>query len=288
MSILIAILQGIIQGLTEFLPISSSGHLSLFQHFTGQNGEGSLFFTVMLHIGTMMAVIIRFFRTILNLIAEFFRMLFDILTGKFRFKEANPMQRMVIMILLALLPLIPFYLIKDVFTQLAEDDDILVEGVCFLITGGLLILADRCVRGNKAANKMKGSDALLIGTFQGIAALPGVSRSGSTIAAGLLSGLSDEYAVEFSFILGVPVILATSALEMRDALRTDYTIEILPLIVGVVTSFVVGLGAIKLISWLIKKGRFAVFAYYTLTLGFLVLIAGVIELLTGNRFMLLF
>jgi len=128
----------------------------------------------------------------------------------------------------------------------------------------------------------------MIGTFQGIAALPGVSRSGSTISAGLLCGLSDEYAVEFSFILGIPVILATSALEMRDVLRTDYTIELLPLLVGVVTAFVVGLGAIRLISWLVKKGRFAIFAYYTLALGFLVLAAGVIELVTGISITALF
>jgi len=288
MAVLLAILQGIIQGLTEFLPISSSGHLSLFQHFTGQSGEGALFFTVMLHLGTLFAVMLVYFKTLMEMIAEFFRMIWDIITGKFRYKEAGETRKMVIMIILSLVPLLAAYLLKDVFTALAEDNDILVEGVCFLFTGSMLFIADRCVKGKKTALKMKTTDALAIGFFQGVAGLPGVSRSGSTISSGILCGLTTDFAVQFSFIMGIPVMLVTSAMEMRDALKSDIVIDAIPLLAGIVTSFVVGLGAIKLIKWLVKSGRFAIFAYYTLTLGMLVIIVGIIELIIGANIVTLF
>ena len=118
MSVLIAILQGIIQGLTEFLPVSSSGHLSLFQHLTGQSGESSLFFSVMLHLGTLMAVIIRFRRTIIDLIMECFRIIGDIFTGRFSFREMSGTRRMVFMVIVSLLPLLVFFPIRDVFADL--------------------------------------------------------------------------------------------------------------------------------------------------------------------------
>lgn len=284
MSILEALLQGILQGLTEFLPVSSSGHLSLFQHFFGLSGDNALFFTVMLHIGTLVAVFIAYYKTIFGMIAEAFRMIGDIFTGKFRYRDANENRKMVIMVLISLVPLFAFLLVKDFVTRLSEDNDIIVEGVCFLFTGSLLFLADKCVKGKKTAVDMKPRDALRIGLFQGIATFPAISRSGSTISAGLLSGFSREFCVQFSFIMGIPAILGSSILEFRDAVQQDAQIEIVPIVVGIVTSAVVGLLAIKLIKWLVKTDKFNIFAYYTLILGVVVLIIGMVELFTGQNF----
>ena len=282
MGILEALLQGVLQGLTEFLPVSSSGHLSLFQHFFGISGESALFFTVMLHLGTLAAVVAAYYKTLWLMIKEFFGMIGDIFTGKFSYKQANEERKMVIMMIIALLPLLVLYLAKDFFSSLAEDSDIMVEGVCFLFTGSLLFIADKSIKGKKTVVDMKMRDGLTIGAFQGIAMLPGVSRSGSTVSAGLLCGLSREKAVEFSFILGVPTILAASAVEFREAYQAGIEIELIPIVIGVVTSAVVGFFAIKLISWLVKTNKFGIFAYYALVLGTVVIVIGAIEMFTGQ------
>ncbi|MEA4912212.1 MAG: undecaprenyl-diphosphate phosphatase [Oscillospiraceae bacterium] len=281
MTVFEGVLQGVIQGLTEFLPVSSDGHLSLFQHFFGLSGDNALFFTVMLHVGTLIAVFIAFWKDIWQMIVEFFRMIGDIFKKKFDYKTSGETRKMVIMIILSLVPLLGFYLIKDWFTYLSEDSDIIVEGFCFLFTGSLLFLADKCVKGNKTAVDMTPREALRIGFFQGFAALPGVSRSGSTISIGLLSGFSREFMVKFSFIMGIPAILAASFVELLDALKAGFEVDLLPLAAGVITAAIVGLAAIKLISWLVRTDRFGIFAYYTLILGVVVLILGVIEYFTG-------
>ena len=168
-----AILQGIIQGLTEFLPVSSSGHLSLYQHFTGQSGEAAGLFSILLHLGTLAAVCIAFWDTIWGMIVEFFRMIGDVLKGKFTFHTTDPNRRMIFMIVVALVPLLVFFFLRDWYTSLSTDNDIIVEGLCFLATAGLLYLADHLVPGKKTASNMRVRDALLVGTMQGIAPLPG-------------------------------------------------------------------------------------------------------------------
>ncbi|MEG0750894.1 MAG: undecaprenyl-diphosphate phosphatase [Oscillospiraceae bacterium] len=280
MTVIEGFLQGVLQGFTEFLPVSSSGHLSLFQHLFGLQSENALFFSVMLHVGTLLAVFIAFHKTIIGMIVETFKMIGDIFTRKFRFKEANENRRAVIMVLLSLVVLLPFLLIKDAVTALSEDSDILVEGVCFLITSALLLLADRSVKGYKTAVDMTVKDAVVIGCFQGLAVLPGVSRSGSTISAGLMRGFSREFMVGFSFIMGIPAIMGASLLELKDALAEGVAFSP-ALIVGMVTSAVFGLAAIKLVSWLVKTDRFAIFAYYTLALGIAVVSIGIIEHIAG-------
>lgn len=281
MSILEGFLQGIIQGITEFLPVSSDGHLALFQHFFGLSGENAMFFTVMLHVGTLLAVFIAFYKTIWEMIVEAFRMIGDIFTRRFKYSEANEARRGVIMILLSLVPLLAFFFVKDWFSALAEDGDIIVEGCCFLFTGALLFLADKCVKGKKTAIDMKPREALRIGFFQGLAALPGVSRSGSTISIGLLSGFSKEFMVSFSFIMGIPAIMGASLFEFLDATKEGISFS-LPLIIGMLTAAVVGFAAIQLLRWLVKTDKFGIFAYYTLILGVVVLAVGVIEMLAGN------
>ena len=283
MTILDAVIQGIVQGLTEFLPVSSDGHLTLVQYFTGTNGQGSLLFTVMLHLGTLISVFVFYRHLIGELIIEFFRMCGQIFTGKFHYKACNSQQKMIIMILVSLIPLLAFYFVKDYFAALAEDNDIIVEGICFLFTGSLLMLADKCPKDDKVASEMKVKDSLIIGFFQGVAALPGVSRSGSTISVALLRGFSREYAVAFSFIMGIPAIIGANVFEVKDAIPAETQMEFLPILIGIVLAAAVGFFAIKLIAWLVKTDKFAVFAYYTLVLGALVICEGIFEIFAGKN-----
>ena len=134
---------------------------------------------------------------------EFFRIIGDLWKGKFTFRTTNPNRRMIFMMIVALAPLLVFFFLRDWYTSLSADNDIIVEGLCFLATAGLLYMADHLVPGKKTASNMRVSDALLVGTMHGIAPLPGLSRSGSTISAGIFAGLTREFAVSFSFILGI-------------------------------------------------------------------------------------
>ncbi len=283
MSILEAFIQAVIQGLTEFLPVSSSGHLSLFQHFTGLSGESGIMFSIILHIGTLVAVVGAFYKLIWALIKEFFVMLKDIFTGKFSFKNMNPERNMIIMIIVALLPLVVFYLLLgDVYKAVASDNDIIVEGCCFLITALLLFVADRRLNGKKTKGDITAKDALIIGTLQGIAPLPGVSRSGSTISAGLMRGLDKATAVAFSFILGIPAILGGSVMELKEVTPADLNLSIPVIIVGLVVSAVVGFLSIKMVQWLLNSDKFKIFMIYTFILGVVVLTVGIIELVSGQ------
>ena len=282
MNIFEAIMQGIIQGLTEFLPVSSSGHLSLYQHFTGNSGEGALLFSAVLHLGTLVAVFTAFRKTIWELIKELGFMIKDIFTGKFKWKEMNPPRRAIIMMIISLLMLIPFYIFKDFFEGVSEDSDIIVEGICFLYTATILFFSDRCVKGNKKFGVITVKNAVTVGAFQGVALLPGVSRSGSTISGGLFCGFERETAVQYSFILGIPAILGGCLLQVKDAVdQKAMDIEPLNFAVGFIVSAIVGICAIKMVNWLVKSDKFKIFAVYTLILGVVVIGIGIFEHAVG-------
>lgn len=282
MTTLNAIMQAIIQGLTEFLPVSSSGHLSLYQHFTGNSGEGALFFSAVLHLGTLVAVFIAFRKRIGALISEFFRLCKDIFTGKFSYKSMNAERRMIVMIFFSCLCLLPFAPFLDWFEKFAEDGSILAEGICFLYTAAILFMSDRCIKGSKTPGDIKAGDSVTVGFMQGVAMLPGVSRSGSTISAGLFCGFTRETAVEYSFILGIPVILAGCLTEVKGALEEKAAIDWGSCGIGFLVAALVGICAIKMVSWLVKSDKFKFFAYYTFILGCVVIVAAVIEKLTGH------
>ncbi|MDR0991812.1 MAG: undecaprenyl-diphosphate phosphatase, partial [Ruminococcus sp.] len=195
-----------------------------------------------------------------------------------KWREMNGNRRMIIMIIISILPLFVFYIFKDFFTSLASDDDIIAEGISFLYTSVLLFLAVYYSRNNtKTSGEVTVRDALFIGTMQGVALLPGVSRSGSTIAAGMLCGMKREDAVEYGFILGIPVIIAGAASEMLDARAESVSVEILPLIIGGLIAAVVGYLSIKLIKLLVVSDKFRIFAYYTGILGLIVITIGLVE-----------
>ncbi len=283
METLSTILQAIIQGLTEFLPVSSSGHLSLFQHFTGKSGEGALMFSAVLHLGTLLAVFICFRQTIIELVKEFFVMVKDIFTRNFKWSEMNGYRRMIIMIVISTACLLPFYIFKDWFTGISEDNSIFAEGLCFLYTAAILYMSDKCAKKNKREEDITVKDAVTVGFFQGVALLPGVSRSGSTITAGLFSGFSRTMAVQYSFILGIPAILGSCLLEVKDAIQEDtVSVSFGQCVLGFIVAAAVGVCAIKMVNWLIKSDKFRIFAYYTLVLGIIVLLISIIEMIMGH------
>lgn len=285
MTVLKAIILGIVQGITEFLPISSSGHLSLAQHFLHTSGEGSLFFSVMLHMGTLLAVFLVYYKTIWKLVVALFAMLKDIFTGKFKWKNMDSTQHMLVMFVISCVPLLLLLLpvgggrsLMDAVGGLAEDNDIMVEGLCFLFTAFLLLFGTWRYSHRKTHPQVEGRDAVAVGLAQMIAAsLPGVSRSGSTISTGMMCGVNRDYMVQYSFILGIPAILAANLMEFKDAIASPEPIEWGYVIVGVVVAAAVGVAAIKALEWLVKKDKFKFFGYYCLVLGAAVVVFSALE-----------
>lgn len=275
MSVFKAIILGIVQGITEFLPISSSGHLSLFQHFLGVGGEGSLLFSVLLHLGTLIAVFIVFHKTIFELVIEFFELLKDIFTGKFKFKKLVGKKKMLVMFVFSCIPLLLLLIpvgndmkLMDWLSGFSEDNSILLEGFCFLFTGCLLLTSTYISKKKVLTREVNTLDSFAVGLAQVFAAgFPGISRSGSTISTGMICGVSKEYMVEYSFILGIPAILVANAVELKDAVDAGAQLELLPTIIGVLVAAVVGVACIKLLHWILKKDMWKYFGYYCFGVG---------------------
>ncbi|MEG1875349.1 MAG: undecaprenyl-diphosphate phosphatase [Angelakisella sp.] len=285
MSMISAILQGLLQGFTEFLPVSSSGHLSLYQYFTGISSDSSVLFSVLLHFGTLVAVLIAFWGTIKELIVEGLKLIADIVTLKVFKEKPNAKRRMIYMLFLSCLPLLVVLPLKDTIAGFSADNSILVEGICFLGTALILTVADRVVKGGKNARNTRPGDAIFIGCAQAFATLPGISRSGSTISAGLIMGLTRSYAVAYSFILGMPAILGAGLLDLKDLLGGTGAATNLawgPALVGMAVAAVAGLLAIKLVNYIVTTDKFKIFAIYTFLLGVVVTGVAVIELMSGN------
>ncbi len=287
MNIIKAILLGIVQGITEFLPISSSGHMSLFTHFSGIDPQTSGLFSAMLHIGTLIAILITFYKPIYELFEEFFRILKDISSKKFnlRLKDMTETRRIFVMFFISCLPLLILLIpigngknIMDAVGVFSSDNSIKAEGICFMLTGFVLLLGAFSSEKTKRFMKITPVSALLIGIAQFFAAcFPGISRSGSTISTGLMCKVSKKNAVRYSFILSVPAILASGLVEFKDAMESAQVVPVFPLLVGIVTSAVVGIFAIRLLQVIITKNIFKYFGFYCLCLGFVVTIIGAIE-----------
>lgn len=307
MTIFEAIILGIIQGATEFLPVSSSGHLSICKHLFGIELPGILF-DIMLHLGTLIAVIFVYRELIWRLIKELGSLCVDIVHGQFKWSEMNHERRLIFMLIIGLLPLFLLFLpipgtgmdIKGVSEMLGSDSDIVVEGLALLATSALLfsgILANkrvkqarshrdasgRMVRSN-GRKKIHTIDAILIGITQCLAAVfPGLSRSGSTLSVGLLRGINQQTALDYSFVLGIPSIAAAALVSLLDVGEQADAVGAGTLIVGIITAAIVGFLAIKLLKWIVTTNKLHVFALYTLIVGALVTIIGIIEHITGNN-----
>lgn len=306
MSIFEAILQGVIQGATEFLPVSSSGHLSISQHIFGIELPGILF-DVMLHLGTLIAVVFVYRKLIWRLIKEFCSLIADLCRGRFKWSGMNEDRRLIFMLIIGLLPLFLLFLpipgtdmkIKDLSERLASDSSILVEGLSLLATGTLLFLGIWASR-RTAAAKAPGrhwergakagrtqytvGDAIITGVTQCLAAVfPGLSRSGSTMSVGLMRGIDQQTALDYSFVLGIPSIAAAALLSLKDVGSAGESIGVAPLLVGVVTAAIVGFLAIKLLKWIVTTNKLSVFAVYTLAAGLIVVIIALYEMSTGHN-----
>lgn len=287
MQYLKAIILGIVQGLTEFLPVSSSGHLSIFQHFMGISGESSFSLSVMLHFGTLVAVFIVFYKTFLAIFKEIGLFFKDLFTGKLQFKEISDDRRMLYMLFLSCLPLLILMIpigndkkLMDIVSDITGDKDIIAEGIFFIITAILLLLSSYFYNKRTAdyPKKVNTKQAFLIGFAQLFATLPGISRSGATITTGMLSKVDKEYMVRYSFVLGTPAILAANLMDIKKLAETgSFDFGIAPAILGIIVSCIVGILAIKLTVFLVKKDKFKIFGYYCLLLGIGVTVAGIVE-----------
>lgn len=281
MTILQGLIQGLIQGITEFLPISSSGHLSVYNALFGGEGGGSLFFSLMLHIGTLAAVIAAFYEDLWAMIKEVGVMIGELVRGEFRLSTRNANRQMLYMLFIACLPMVLVLPLRKVISGITADKDIVLEGIFFLVTAGLLFAGSKARRGKAGINKMKPKHALAVGTMQAVAAFPGISRSGSTISTGLVLGFDREFMVKFSFLLGIPSILGGAVTEIGDAAKQGLDVPVAPLIVGMLAAAVAGYACIFLVRWLVLGDKFIIFAWYTLILGAVVIVVGIIRHLMG-------
>lgn len=287
MDIIKALILGVVQGITEFLPISSSGHLSLFTHFFKIESETGGLFSAMLHIGTLIAILITFYKPLYELFLECFSIVKDILAKdfSFKFKDMSETRRMLFCFVISCIPLLLLILpvgngqiLMDLVGVFSSDSSIKAEGLCFMFTGFFLLLGSIISENTIRTKKITPFSALMIGIAQFFAAcFPGISRSGSTISSAFCCKVSKKNAVRYSFILSVPAVLAGGLVEFKDALETTEIIPVFPLLVGIVTSAVVGIFAIKLLQVIIKKNLFKYFGFYCLGLGFVVTIIGAIE-----------
>ena len=274
MTYLFSVLMGVLPGVAEFLPISSSGHLALFQHFFGVENyeETQMFFTVLLHLGTLISVCVYYWRDVIDMIREFFLGIRDLTVRRGGGAPPPPTRRLVMMIIVATLTLFAILPVKG----LVEDamSNVTFVSVALLATGFILFFSDRMARGRKNARNATVADALLVGCAQAVGTLPGISRSGITISAGLLRGFDRTFAVRFSFLMSLPAVLGANILSLKDALEAGVDLEMLPIyLVGMVVSGVVGYFAIRLVNLLADKGKFGNFAYYCWVVGLGSLIA---------------
>lgn len=271
MTYLSAVLMGILQGVAEFLPISSSGHLALFQHFFGVENyeETQMFFTVLLHLGTLISVFVYYWHDILDMIREFFLLLGSLFSrkGTHEIRNTPPARRMVLLIIVATLPLFGILPVKD-YIESAMNNVTFVSAA-LIATGFILFFSDRMARGRKTARTATMTDALLVGCAQAFGTLPGISRSGSTISAGLLRGYDRNFAVRFSFLMSLPAVLGANILTLKDVIEEGgIDTTLLPIyLVGMVVAAVVGYFAIRLVNLLADKGKFGAFAWYCWAAG---------------------
>lgn len=274
LDIISAIILGAVQGLSEFLPISSSGHLALIPHLLGV--QTGLEFDTILHIGTLVAIFSFFYKDIINLIKGFILSLIDLTEGFDKFREELkivPEKRFAWLIIVGSIPTAFIgILLKDAIETTFRGT--IFIGFFLIITGLMLYYSERHSGGSVTAKNMSFMQSIIIGIAQGLAVLPGISRSGSTIASGLCLGLEREYAARYSFLLSVPAVVGAGLIQVKDIATLDIPLTVL--LAGFISSVVFGYLAIKLLMKMIKGWSLDVFAYYCWIVGALVLIVSLV------------
>ena len=276
MTILSSVVLGLIQGIAEFLPISSSGHLAIAEQLLGMKGVSDIpeFFDVLLHLGTLLAVFVAYWDDICAMVSEFFAGIRDI-AHRSTPTPVPPARRMILLLILGTLPLFLVLPVKDAVESLSGN--MYFVGGALIVTGCLLFASDRVKKGRKSEKNATVADVLLVGCAQAIATCPGISRSGTTITAGGFLGFERKFAVRFSFLLSVPAVLGANILALRDALEAGVDWASVPVyLVGVAVAAVSGYLSIRLLRYVADKGRFGAFAYYCWCVGIMTLILAMI------------
>ncbi|MCL2828954.1 MAG: undecaprenyl-diphosphate phosphatase [Oscillospiraceae bacterium] len=270
----LAIFLGFIQGVTEFLPVSSSGHLAIFQSFGLEDiHERHLFFDVLLHLGTLVAVCIVYRKDIVEMVRATIS-----LVRPGRGDEENPVApskaRLALMLIIATLPMVLAIPLQSTVRQLGNR--MWFVGLMLLITGGVLFFSDKLARGRRGEKNMTVKNALVIGFIQFVAVLPGLSRSGLTITAGAMTGLDRGFAVRFSFLLSIPAIIGANIVtSITEIDVVDWSL--MPMyLAGVLVAGVTGYFAIRLVKMLVDAGKFGKFAYYCWFAGAVAIIASIV------------
>ncbi len=275
MSIFSSFLLGLIQGIAEFLPISSSGHLAIAQNLLNLQAEIPEFFDVLLHLGTLLAVFVAYWQDIKDMVVEFFHGIGD-LAHHSTPTPVPPARRLILLIILGTLPLFVILSVKHKVQGLANN--MVFIGAALIVTGFLLFACDMIKKGHKDERKATWLDVLIVGVGQAIATMPGISRSGMTISAGCFMGFERKFAVRFSFLLSIPAVLGAAILSLKDAFEMGIAWEEVPVyLVGVVTAAVVGYLCIRLLKMIADKGKFGAFAYYCWAAGLLTLVLNIIK-----------
>ena len=275
MSVIESVFLGLIQGLTEFLPISSSGHLVIFQTILNiDTNSADLMFDSLLHIGTLFAVFIAFRLQIKELVTEIFSSTKQILTGKFQCKNINPKQKTIFSLFISLIPLLVIFPIKD-FIEKAYSS-IITVGIALLTTSILLFLCDKTVEGKTFEENITIKQAFIIGIAQALAIIPGLSRSGTTITIGIMCGFNRKLAVQYSFLLSIPTIIAGSLLNILEAISEgafDGSL-LITYSAGMTAAAISGYASLKLLQYLLKTKKFIIFSIYCLVVGISSIIYG--------------
>ena len=273
MDIIQAIIIGLVQGLTEFLPVSSSAHLIFAQQALGVADVG-LAFDVLLHVGTLVAVIVYFFNDIVNMIKGFLLSLVDLKDGNFIGElKKDPYKKLAWLTILAT---IPIGIVGVLFNDIVESMfmGLTVPAFLLLITGCLLYVSQRMNSGRIDVRNISLKEALIMGCGQALAILPGLSRSGTTIAAGLFAGLDKEFAAKFSFILSIPAILGAAVFQLKDL--SGGSVEIGACIAGFIVAVISGYLAISVLLKIVREKSLDIFAYYCWIVGIIVLVGSLI------------
>lgn len=274
-----AVWLALIQGVTEFLPVSSSGHLIILGQLLRLNTEaGGLILDAVLHLGTLIALCIVYAKDVWNLVKEGVLLIVDGI-GWLVNKEKHPFRmyparRLELLAIVACIPTAILGLIVKQFVEGLFMSSLIAVGIALLVTSAVLFCSKRLPNGTKNQDTMTMKDALLIGSVQGISTIPGISRSGSTIVGGQAFGLEREFAVKFSFLISVPATIGGAGLSLLTADYADVQIEIWPVLIALVLSAAVGYVCIRLLIGLFKKNKLYWFGFYTAAVGLLAVIAG--------------
>ncbi len=273
MDIFQAIIIGLVQGLTEFLPVSSSAHLIFAQQALGVSDVG-LAFDVLMHVGTLVAVIVYFFNDIVNMIKGFLLSLVDLKNGNFMGEiKKDPYKKLAWLTILATIPVgVVGVLFNDMIESMFQG--LTIPAFLLLVTGCLLYASQRMNSGRIDVRNVTIKEALIMGCGQALAVLPGLSRSGTTIAAGLFAGLDKEFAAKFSFILSIPAILGAAVFQLKDL--SGGSIEIGACIAGFIVAVISGYLAISVLLKIVREKSLDIFAYYCWIVGLIVLIGSLI------------